>query len=285
MNLKLDCLSCLVRHSIETARFVSNDESVHKKIVYGVLDALLKADLSEPPPSFAGVIHRRIREISGNSDPYKNEKDKFNLLASRMVKELEVQINCTANPLHSAVKLAIAGNIIDSGAKTGLSEKDVLGVVSGVFSERIYGDIDAFTESVRKAKNILYLADNAGEIYFDRLLIEKLGHPDVTLAVRGYPVINDATVEDAKAAGLDKLVKIINNGSDIPGTVIEKCSKEFQKIFKEADLVISKGQGNFETLSEEKKNIYFLLRIKCPVIAEHAGLPVGSNAIIRPVNN
>ncbi|MBN2401681.1 MAG: DUF89 family protein [Spirochaetes bacterium] len=281
MKLKLDCVPCLVRHSIEAARFVSSDESFQKVIVDSVLSTLLNTDLSQSPPALAKLIHRRIREISGIADPYKEAKRKFNALASSMIEGLKIQINRSPNPLHSTVKLAIAGNIIDSGAKTGLSEKDITDTINSVFSETVMGDIDEFIKNVLKAKDILFLADNAGEIFFDSLLIEKLGHPNIILAVRGYPVINDATIEDAAAAGLHKIVNIIENGSDAPGTVLEECSEDFRRHFAQADLVIAKGQGNYETLSDEKKNIYFLLKIKCPVIAEHTGFPVGSNAIIR----
>ncbi|MFH0975163.1 MAG: ARMT1-like domain-containing protein [Spirochaetota bacterium] len=281
MKLKLDCVPCLIRHSIEAARFISNDESFQKLILDSVLSTLLNTDLSKSPPALAKLIHRKIREISGIADPYKKAKEGFNALASSLMNELAVQINRSHDPLASAVKLAIAGNIIDSGAKTGLSEKEIKDTVNSVFTETVMGDIDEFSKNALKAKDILFLADNAGEIFFDRLLIEKLGHPNITLAVRGNPVINDATMEDAAAAGLDKAVKVIENGSDAPGTIVEECSDEFRRYFAEADMVISKGQGNYETLCDEKKNIYFLLKIKCPVIAEHTGFPVGSGAVIR----
>ena len=281
MNLKLDCVPCLVRHSIEAASFISGDESFQKVILDSTLTTLLNTDLSKSPPALAKLIHRRIKEVSGNEDPYSGIKKKFNALAASMLKDLREQVNTSSNPLHSAVKLAIAGNIIDSGAKTGLSEKDVRETVSKIFSEKIMGSIDEFIEHAQNAKHILYLADNAGEIFFDRLFIEKLNHPDMILAVRGCPVINDATLDDAKAAGLDKLVTVIENGSDAPGTLLEECSEEFRNHFEEADLVISKGQGNYETLSDENKNIYFLLKVKCPVIAEHTGFPLGAGAVIR----
>jgi uncharacterized protein with ATP-grasp and redox domains len=282
MNFKLDCVPCLIRHSIEAARFVSGDESFQKKIVDDTLSIIANADLSKSPPALAQVVHKRIRELSGIADPYKEVKLKFNNLVYSMLNELTARIDHSPYPLRSAVKLAIAGNIIDSGAKTGLSETDIKDAVESVFSETVVGgDIDEFLGNVVRAKSILYLADNAGEILFDRLLIEKLMHPNLTLAVRGYPVINDATEEDAAAAGIAKFAKIIKNGSDAPGTLLEECSEEFMKYFNEADMIIAKGQGNYETLSDEKKNIYFLLRIKCPVLAEHTGIRIGTNALIR----
>jgi uncharacterized protein with ATP-grasp and redox domains len=131
------------------------------------------------------------------------------------------------------------------------------------------------------ARSILYLADNAGEIVFDRLLIERLPAGRVTVVVRGAPVINDATRADAQVAGLDRIAEIIDNGSDAPGTVLEDCSAQFRERFESADVIIAKGQGNFETLSAAGANICFLLKIKCPVLATHTGIELGTQALIH----
>ncbi len=128
-------------------------------------------------------------------------------------------------------------------------------------------------QAAARAGRILYLADNAGEIVFDRLLVEALAPQRVTLAVRGTPVLNDATAADARAVGLTEICEVIDNGSDAPGTVLEDCSREFRQRFSTADLIIAKGQGNFETLSEAPGNIFFLFKVKCPVIATRTGLP------------
>ena len=114
----------------------------------------------------------------------------------------------------------------------------------------------------------LYLADNAGEIVFDRLLIERLPAEKVTLAVRGGAVLNDATLIDAENTGITELVEVIRNGSDAPGTILEDCSEEFKRCFAAADLIVAKGQGNYESLSHFKKKIYFLLTVKCSVVAQ-----------------
>jgi len=136
--------------------------------------------------------------------------------------------------------------------------------------------METFKKACGQGQTILYLADNAGEIFFDRLLIEQLSGAKVTLAVRGAPVINDATRTDALAANLEDLVEIIDNGSDAPGTILNDCSAEFRRRFDEADMVIAKGQGNFESLSDEPRDIFFLFRAKCPVISLHSGFSVGS---------
>lgn len=281
MNTQLDCIPCLIRQSVEVARLVSDDELLQKQIIENTLRIVAEQDYSKSPPALAQIIHRVIREISGVTDPYKNAKKEFNRLALSMLEEFSEQIDSSPDPLHAAVKLAVAGNVIDSGAKTGLCEADIRSSVEKVFDEKFAGDIADFCKQVSDAKNILYLADNAGEIFFDRLLIEKLGHLGITLAVRGYPILNDAVMEDALEAGIDRFAAIITNGADVPGTILEECSHEFLEYYKQADLIISKGQGNYETLCDEKKNIYFLFKVKCQLVADHVGLPVGSHAVIR----
>ena len=135
-----------------------------------------------------------------------------------------------------------------------------------------------------KQKKFCTLTDNAGEIVFDRLLIEQLPAENITVVVRGKPVINDAMMEDASIAGLPQIVEVINNGSDAPGTILESCSEKFRHRFEKADLIIAKGQGNYETLSDVDKNIFFLLKVKCPVIAEHLGCEIDA-IILHDQNN
>lgn len=184
----------------------------------------------------------------------------------------------------TAAKAAIAGNVIDLGAvRSGdLNESVLFEALRSAIDEPLAGGGDGFGRAVLEARSILYLADNAGEIAFDRLLIERLPEGRVTVAVRGAPILNDATRNDAAAVGLHEIAGIVDNGSDAPGTLLEDCRPEFRRVFEAADLVIAKGQGNYETLSDEPGNIYFLFKAKCPVIAEHAGVPLGSHVLLRP---
>jgi uncharacterized protein with ATP-grasp and redox domains len=140
--------------------------------------------------------------------------------------------------------------------------------------------IAEFAQAVEEAEDILYLTDNAGEVVFDRLLLEQLPRKKVTVAVRGKPVINDATMEDAEYVGLAEVARIIDNGSDAPGTILSDCSDTFRRRFERADLIISKGQGNYETLADCPRPIYFLLQVKCPIIARDLNCQVGT-AILR----
>ena len=187
------------------------------------------------------------------------------------------------NKLEMAVRLAIAGNVIDLGVKSNLDESQVHEAIETCLTEPLDGDIQHFAAAIAGATRILYLTDNAGEIVLDRLLIEQLPREKVTVAVKGAPVINDATRVDAETAGITGLVTVIDNGSDAPGTILEDCSDVFRRHFDEADLIIAKGQGNYETLREVPRPLYFLLRVKCPVLACDLGCPLG-RMVLRPAS-
>jgi uncharacterized protein with ATP-grasp and redox domains len=281
MKTSLDCIPCFVRQTLEAARLASTDSAVHERIVREVLRWTSEMDLSQPPPVMAQRIHRQLRKIAESDDPYKEAKERFNRMALDLVPELRTEIEAAEDPLMTAVRLAIAGNVIDMGVNGNVTESDVRRSIDQALAEPFIGDGNRFQQAVIEAGSILYLADNAGEIVFDRLLIEQLSPARVTLAVRGAPIINDATTADARAAGLYDIVEVIDNGSDAPGTILEDCSEDFVRRFTEADLILAKGQGNFETLSEDPRNVYFLFKVKCPVTAAHVALPLGTHVLAR----
>jgi uncharacterized protein with ATP-grasp and redox domains len=280
MMASLDCVPCFVRQALEAARAVSGNPTIHEQILRDALHMIAQADLNQPPPVLGQRVHQRLRELTGNPDPYRGAKERFNCLALDLLPELAARIKKAADPFELAVRLAAAGNVIDLAAKTGLGDGDVKLELELALTDPMAGDLGSFRAATRTAASILYLADNAGEIVFDRLLIEQLPAGRVTVAVRGAPVINDATRVDAIAAGLDHIAEIIDNGSDAPGTVLEDCSPEFRARFGHADVIVAKGQGNFETLSSAEANVFFLLKIKCPVVAAQTGLELGTQALI-----
>jgi len=280
MNTSLDCLPCIFRQTLDAVRRVSDDPALYERVVREVAGWICTADLRLPPPVMAQRLHRFLRELTGIADPYANAKMRDNALALSLMPELRERLAVSPNPLVLAVRLAIAGNLIDLGPKHELSAEEILRSVRQVLDEPFSGDVETFRQAVANAGEILYLADNAGEIVLDRLLVEALGPARVTVAVRGAPVINDATIDDARAAGLQDIVRVLSNGSDAPGTVLEECNAEFQKRFAQADLVIAKGQGNFETLSAAPRDICFLFKVKCPVISATVGLPLGTQALL-----
>jgi uncharacterized protein with ATP-grasp and redox domains len=275
-------MACFVRQSLDAARLASPDPVVHERIVREVMGWAARMDFNQSPPAIAQRIHRRLRELSGERDPYREPKAQGNRMALHLLPELKTYMAAAADPLETALKLAVAGNVIDLGAKSTVTSSDLQHAVERAMTMPLHGSVDDFKSAVARADTILYLADNAGEIVFDRLLIEQLSPDRVTLAVRGAPIINDATREDAEAAGLHDIVEVIDNGSDAPGTLLEDCSDDFRRRFDQADLIIAKGQGNFETLSRNPRTIFFLFKAKCPVIATHVQVPLGTHVLGRP---
>jgi uncharacterized protein with ATP-grasp and redox domains len=271
MRTFLDCIPCLIRQALASVRFATHDQMVHERVLRDVVRAASEMDFRRPPPEMGQRIHRMIRQNTGEDDPYHKVKQRFNRLALGLYPDLRKRVEDSANPLETAVQLAIAGNIIDFGVNSHLTEAQVHAAISQSLSAPFHNEVKEFAGAVSGANEILYLADNAGEIVFDRLLIEQMPTEKVTVVVRGSPVINDATLEDAEAVGLTRLVEVIDNGSDAPGTILDDCSEAFRARFDKADLIIAKGQGNYETLSEVHKDIYFVLKIKCPVLARDLG--------------
>ena len=282
MQIYLDCIPCFVRQALDAAKLATDDEQIHEKIVREVLRLAADLDMSQSPPAIGQQIHRLIRNLVGQDDPYRKIKNRFNNLALKLYPELRKQIVSSNNRLETAIRLAIAGNIIDYGVNSSVDELELHKGISESLNADFDGQpIEEFRNAINQAEQILYLTDNAGEIVFDRLLIEQLPYEKVTVVVKGKPVINDATMEDAVVTGLPRIVEVIDNGSDGPGTILESCSPAFYSRFSTADLAIAKGQGNYETLSDVDKDIFFILKAKCPVIARDLGCEVGEMILRR----
>lgn len=276
MNMCLDCIPCFVRQAADAVRMSVSSEEEQSRLMHSVLAWLGGMDLNQTPPAASQMIHRRLRALLPEGDPYRAAKDRHNSLAASLMPSIRRRIAASFDPLAMAVRYAITGNIIDLGAKNSVGIGEIYAELQSAPMQPVFGDLEDLKKASLKARNILYLADNAGEIFFDRLLIEQLAGARVTLAVRGKPVINDATRFDAHAAGLEDIAEIIDNGSDAPGTILDDCSEDFRRRFDEAELIIAKGQGNYESLSSATRDIFFLFRTKCPVISRHSGFSVGT---------
>jgi len=282
MKTYFDCIPCAIRQVLDSVRMITDDETVHEQIVREVLMLWQDMDMRQSPPAIAQRVHRIVRRITGVTDPYLEIKERYNRLALEMVRELEQKVAASADPIETAIRLAIAGNIIDFGVNSTVNEDMVAETISRSLTDPL--DLEAvadFKEAIDQAQDILYLADNAGEIVFDRLLIEQMPREKVTLAVRGAPILNDVLRADAEMVGLTELVEVIDNGADVPGTILELCSDAFRQRFEQADLIISKGQGNFETLNDSDRDIFFLLRPKCAVLARHLNCELGRQVVVR----
>ncbi|MBL0715835.1 MAG: DUF89 family protein [Desulfosarcina sp.] len=276
MKTYLDCLPCFVRQALDAARMATADEKIHVDVLRGVLAAAAGMKFDQSPPVMGQQIHRIVKTLSGNDDPYKEVKTHFTEYALRLYPDCREAVEQSDSPFETALRFAAAANAIDFGAVTEVEQPDSPVFIEQAMSATLFGHVDALQQAAGSAEKILYLGDNAGEIVFDRLLIEQLPIEKVVFAVRGAPVINDATRADAIAAGITGLVTVLDNGSDAPGTVLAECSDRFRRHFDAADLVISKGQGNYETLSDVDKKIFFILKVKCRVIARHIGYTPGS---------
>jgi len=217
-------------------------------------------------PLFSRELHIALKQYTNNPDPYKEVKRQSNDLVLAMYPDLKKQVALSDNPFDTALRLAIAGNIIDFGAGDNF---DIQATIEKVLhSDFAIDHSNKLKHALSKARTVLYLGDNTGEIVFDKLFIEHIMHPNLFYAVRGTPIINDATMDDAKYVGMDIVADVISNGYDAPSTVLEHCSAEFKEVFNRADVIISKGQGNLEgLLGKTGKDIYYLLMIKCDVIA------------------
>jgi uncharacterized protein with ATP-grasp and redox domains len=273
MKTYQDCYPCFLRQALNAARLAGADENRQKAVLDRVLEALRQVEISSTPPEIADRVHRIVRREVGSQDPYRTAKAESTRQALALYPRMKALLAETDDPLEMAVRLSIAGNIIDLAIDR---EHDLLDEVRRVLAQPFFADDGvAFRDALSRAGRVLYLADNAGETVFDRLLIETLDAP-VLYAVKSGPILNDATRDDALAAGIEQGAEIVTTGSDAPGTILGRCSEEFRRLYDTAELVIAKGQANYETLSDEGPKVFFLLQAKCSVIASEAGFPLGS---------
>lgn len=276
MKVYPDCFSCFFKQSTIAFNQACLQKTEQVELLRDISGVIADADLSNSPAHVTTHIHRMIRSRTG-MDPFAEVKRLFNDKALRMYDNLKKRVTTSADPLLTASRLAIAGNIIDFGIFTSI---DIEGTVEKALKDIITIDDFSFLKGVlNEPKNILYLLDNAGEIVFDRLLIETLQErgSSITAVVKGGAVLNDALLADAVQAGLDRTCTVIDNGSDAVGTILEYSPDHFVRAFNNAEVVISKGQGNFETLMhEERQDLFFLFQAKCDVVSRHLGLEKGA---------
>jgi uncharacterized protein with ATP-grasp and redox domains len=261
---------------------VTDDPALHEEIVRRILSMTAGMDLNVPPPVMSRRVHQLIRELTETPDPYQEVKRQYNRLALQWLPEMRERVRLAEDPFRAAVLLAIAGNIIDFGVDGQLPVQKVRDTIEQALHQKLDSALlEHFKQEIQAARSILYLGDNAGEIVFDRLLLEQMPLQKVTFVVKGSPIINDAVMEDAHEAGLTEIVRVIDNGCNAPGTVPQECSPAFRAAFETADLIVAKGQGNFETLNETAANLFFLFQAKCPVVARYIGKPIGTFVLCR----
>jgi len=268
------CFFCFARafeRLIEKENLSPEEKKCFASDMFGLFNEV-KHDFSIP--MISRELHVLLKQYSNNPDPYKEAKKQSNDLVLEMYPELKNIVFQSGNSFKTALRLAIAGNIIDYGIG---NHFDLQGTIDKVLSSDFAVDDSVELEqALSQAKTVLYLGDNCGEMVFDKLFIETIMHPNLIYAVRGAPVINDATLDDARYVWMDIVADVISNGYDAPSTILEHCSTEFMEVFDRADVIISKGQGNLEgLLGKTNKEVYFLLMVKCEVIADALGVKKG----------
>ena len=282
MRVAPECIHCILRQCIEAARFATGNEQLVWEIVSKLLGQLQEMRRDLTPPEVSQVAHRLVREYTSNPDPYEKAKRQFNLIARGLYPKLEKIVNSSKESLYDALKLAIAGNVIDFAIDERIdAARAIEDVMKADFA---INDVQEFREELGKSKDILFIADNAGEVFFDKLLIEQLSGLRITYVVKGSPILNDATLEDAKFAELDKFAEIITTGTDAVGVIFGQTSREFQKHLGKADMIIAKGHGNYESLEETDYNAFFLLKAKCAAVAKSLGVGVAVGNIVLKRN-
>ena len=269
MNSTLICQPCLGRNAVDVARRASSDKEIQRKIVSEAFMLLAESALDMPPPYYAGKIFEIAEKYCNIAELYAEEKSRANMLAEKLVQTLRSVSAFDPADFESRLRLAAAGNILDFGIFNDLDMEKALQTVYDSFSRPIdLAAVEKLKNRIDSARNILYILDNCGEAVFDRVFMEPF-KDKVTLGVRGREVFNDVAAADLAECGLENFCrKVVSSGSVIPGTLIELCSSEFQEAFYSADLVIAKGQGNFETLNETAVPAAFIFLAKCPAVTE-----------------
>ncbi|MGD2039009.1 MAG: ARMT1-like domain-containing protein [Desulfobacterales bacterium] len=281
MRTYFDCYPCFIDQALRAGRMATDDEQKIKHLLDEVGMMLKDIRLESTPPETARLIYQKVKKITGKSDPYRKIKKENTDKALTLYPSLKRMIEASDDRLVAAIRLAIAGNIMDFGAN---KDFDIEAEINEVFQRNFaIFNCDEFRDYLAKSKAVLFIADNAGECVFDRLLIEEMKKP-VTYVVRGAPVVNDAIYEDAVEAGVDKVALIMSSGTDAPGTILATCSREFRRIYDRSSFIISKGQGNYEALCGEKRPIFFFLKAKCGVIAKDVGVNQG-DIVLKAINS
>jgi len=279
MKIENECVGCIINQSLKVANAIGADEKLKKKLLSTVKVMSEDFSFASTPPEVAADVYERMAQIVQKQDLYDEVKALSTKKARSFEPFLKQKLLTCNDKLLTATKIAVAGNVIDLAAQV---EFDLEEELERIFhTEFAHNDFMQFKEALSSAKNIVILGDNVGEHIFDHLFIQTLQelYPELqcTYMVRGNPIINDVTCKEAKEAGFDKLCNLVDSGVNTPGFVYERATKEAQELFDAADLIISKGMGNYECLTpSHRNNICFLLKVKCNVVAGSLGKEVGN---------
>lgn len=271
----------MVSQAYNTAVLCTSDPALQKQILDEALQAYSGLSLDASPAVLSQIAYELCRSLSGVHDPYLAAKRQSNAAALKLFPELQARLQTAADPLREALLLAVAGNIIDLAiAQQYDLAHDIVKQIERGFD---VDELASFRQAAAGAERILYLGDNAGEIVFDRLLVEALGPERITFMVKAGPIVNDALLEDAEQVGLAGLVRLVDTGSNYFGFPWEHVSEAAREEFRAADLVISKGHANFETVTElgpEADKAWYLLKVKCQEVARQLRTANGAVVLV-----
>lgn len=285
MKAKPDCFVCFISQAIRATETISKKDEDAIRALKNVAYVLSKLTYNVAPPLISEFVYGSITKTLDHDDPYSQIKKKYNKIATGYVEDLKNYINLDKDKLQAAINISVAGNIIDFGSQ--IEKFSIKETISKAINEGfVLNDIDDFKEKINKAKTLLFIADNAGEIVFDKLLLQTIKSLYPTLkiyiALRGKPIINDVTKNDIEGLGLEDIGEIIESTKPTPGFWPNYCEENCRKIYENADVIISKGQGNFETLSEfDDDRVFFLFIIKCSVVEKYLNLPKYSHIFAK----
>jgi len=277
MAIESECIVCIMRQAQDVCDFVDAEEPARQSVFKNVMQILIKGIDQDLKEGASFLVHEELKKLTNNPDPYKKAKDESIAKALEIFPRMMDLVKRSEDPLRTAVELCIAGNVIDFGPSN--SHNIEITISEVMDPNKRYFDLDSFRNEYNKSETALILGDNAGETVFDRILISQLKQK-IFYAVKSEPILNDAVKIDAINSGLDQFAEIIENGSPRSGTYLPKCSQEFINLFNSADLVISKGQANFETLVNEHRRIFFLFKVKCKLLSHKHNLPLGEYVLI-----
>lgn len=277
MKTDLECTQCMVLQALNVLRLDSHDEKTSQEFLKIILKEMEKIDYRDTPAVNSNFIYHAYSQFTGLPDPFLDIKVSSNNAALKIYPELEEIVESSPDPMYTSARAAVAGNEIDFGVHlSGKKTPDLKGIMEEIRNKPLsHDDFPTFAKDLKNASKVLYLADNAGEIVFDRLFINQIikSGKEVVLVVKSAPILNDATDGDVKQVGLDKLVKVVETGNNCIGVNFKQISRELLYEFEDSDIIISKGQANFESLDEIKgKKIFFLLKAKCEIIARELGV-------------
>ncbi len=281
MRIAAECFPCIFHQIVKTGRLSNASEPSILKAVRDFSAAVNRLSPQMTPAEAGGIAYRILSQATGVADPYGAVKRECIREAQSFYPAVKEMVAGADDKLLAAVKAAIAGNVIDFGVST---DFDMRSRVNELMRQDLaINHLAELKRRLAEARTVLYLADNAGETVFDRILIEGLDRP-VQYAVRGGPIINDATIEDAVLSGLNGVARLVSSGCTTPGTIPALCSEGFEKSLRSAELIISKGQGNYEGLSEERLPVFFLLTAKCDAVARDLRVERGDLVLLRSAN-